>query len=196
MSIHFIKGNTLRARSLQAQIYNITARMYKNIKPENQDDKIKILKVRYENVSLAAKIASETEGFNSFLKTMFIHNKASLEMTLLEEGVNVATPEEIRKQFQIVLADMKKEGYNHFYHGLFAINIASFEYKQGNTQAALESLDHADLVNKKFAASTLDLQKSAKTLRDEISKGQKESKTDSKQDDKKDDKQDVKSDKK
>lgn len=166
------EGKTARAQGLRAQIHNISSIEFGKIKPKDEAERRGQLKRQYEEIAKASEIAEKTAGFDPFLKTMFLNNKARAAFECIEAGDPVATIEEVDRWIREVLETIAKEEYNHSYHAIYLLSAAKFESKRGNKAKALEYLALSERVNLKFAASNQDIQEKVEALRKTLTETQ------------------------
>lgn len=139
------EGKSLRAQQLRAQIANITAIETSRLKPQTPE----LLKVQYDCYIRASEIAEETEGFDPFLKTLFLSNKARMALEL-HTSAPVATLDEMGNWVEKVVLYIKEQNYNHFYYATFLFNASLIEKARGNSAKQKELLRAAEKVCDKF----------------------------------------------
>ncbi len=140
------EGKSLRAQELRAQIENITAIETSRIKPQTME----LLKVQYACYTRAYEIASETAGFNPFLRNLFLNNKARIALELVLKNATVVNIMEIACWFDEVVRYVKEENYNHYYHATFLFNASLLEKVRRNSNKQKELLTAAIEVCDKF----------------------------------------------
>lgn len=148
------EGQSLRAQVKRAQIHNITAIEWSKKVPQSDTEKKQFLELQYRETLKALKIAESTPQFYSFLKIVFTNNAARIALNCLNAQISVTDIPQIDKWMAIVMKDMEKSNFDHYYHASFVLNAARIEIYKNNKQKAKDLLDHAEVIAKKYPEST------------------------------------------
>lgn len=160
------EGNSLRAKSRQAQIYNIQTILASRVPlPENSKEKEEWLKVLSAKATKAVEYAATVEGFDPFLKHNFINVRISCALRCIKEGFPMTDESIIGEWIKTTLSYAQKEKYNHYYHSSYFETAVKFAIYQKKFDLAAQYLDTMEMINRKFPESSEDSCEDAKILR-------------------------------
>jgi len=147
---------TVSVREMLAQLHNKDALRYRRLASQERDEeeKQRLLRESYAAASEAAQRATSIkDGFNTFLKTLFVHNKAKAAMLCSEAGTSVMSDTEIQNELEQVIRCMKQTDYDHYYHVTFLATIVQHELNCENERAVCHLTQALKLCSGKFAES-------------------------------------------
>ncbi len=147
----YIQGEngSIRSRVLKAQVQNITAILIGQKLKDSPSEKLSLLKQQFHHTSNAATIAAGVEEFDPFVKTLLLSNRIKLALDCLEAGESVASAEDLNLWAEVVLKDMGRENYSHYYYSQVLLNIAQLKKTQSDPVSALAHLTKANEINEK-----------------------------------------------
>lgn len=151
---HYLEreAGSVRAQELRAQIKNIKWVEYRDFIQDcdGPEKKRELLQSAFEDISEARALAEKTEGFNPFLKLLFLHNRMHCATLCVKAGAEVAPIEEMEQWVDELLTTMERENYNHIYHFGFILNVMRFYILQKNREKTATSLALAQRLLKKY----------------------------------------------
>lgn len=153
-----IEGDTPRAHRLNAQIRNILAiegAKERSEDPSKVEGYLALTKTCFDNVSKACSLA-EKDGFDRFLKHMFLNNRAAFALDSLERGTQLAEMDAIAIWSKQAVDYARTENFNHVYHSTFLTCAARVAMQKNEFETAKRLLEEAVGVCTKFPNSSTD----------------------------------------